>query len=140
LQKFFVPETIEGYKDAKKNEVPASRHTTIERLPRVLIFHLKRFEFKGEGTSKVSGHVSFPVELQLRQQYFARTTNANERKYKLLTVVTHIGSHATNGHYVCDIRQRGGDWIHFDDSTVYKTTLDQVENREAYLLFYEQVL
>jgi ubiquitin carboxyl-terminal hydrolase 10 len=136
LEFFSTKEFLEGVTDSTNIEVEASKHTTLESLPKTLIIHLKRFSFD-EGTQKLGKFISFPNTLTIKPHLVSAKVNANQRKYQLLAVVSHLGTQATNGHYTCDIRLKG-QWIHFDDTTVYKTTEEQVASRVAYILLYQQ--
>ena len=97
---------------------------------------MKRFAF-AEGTHKIDKKIHYPALLTLPANVIAKSTTINERKYNLYGVLSHLGTHATNGHYTCDIKQKGH-WYHYDDSNVYKTSIESVLDQEAYLLFYEQ--
>lgn len=57
-------EQLEGFSCSKTNqEVVAWQQMTLEKLPVVLILHLKWFDYKGDGCSKILKNVEFPVEL-----------------------------------------------------------------------------
>eukprot|EP01114_Cavostelium_apophysatum_P016378 TRINITY_DN4639_c0_g1_i2.p1 TRINITY_DN4639_c0_g1~~TRINITY_DN4639_c0_g1_i2.p1 ORF type:complete len:367 (+),score=84.01 TRINITY_DN4639_c0_g1_i2:345-1445(+) len=139
IHHMMLPESLENYRDAKtKVEVTASKHTQIDKMPPILIFHLKRFSFDIQA-NKIAKFVAYPEKLSLHPSYVASGIHAEARKFKLLAVVSHIGARSTDGHYVADIRQTSGNWLHFDDSNVYPISLDEVLDRKAYLLFYEQL-
>jgi len=58
--------------------------------------------------------------------------------YRLIGVVSHIGSTSESGHYVSDVFTKG-QWLHCDDSTVRKTdeeTVRKVCCRSAYVFIY----
>lgn len=75
-----------------------ARHIRLTRFPKVLAIHLSRSIFDASHFSqKNSAKVSFPVELPLGGLL-------QQRKYKLLGVVTHKGSHHS-GHYESFRRQ-----------------------------------
>jgi len=134
-----TPESLEGYyADAKsKEEIKASKQTVIESLPKVLIFHLKRFSFH-EGTQKISKFVEFPEHLVLNHRFLANSNLAlHQRQYELFAVITHLGKTASDGHYICDVK-RNNQWILFDDSFVSNQQIDKVLSRTAYILLYQQ--
>jgi len=57
-------------------------------------------------------------------------------RYRLLALVSHIGSSTSHGHYVCHIRKEGN-WVLFDDR---KVALSKDPPREmAYLYFYQRI-
>jgi hypothetical protein len=62
-------------------------------------------------------------------------------RYRLTSVVRHMGPGAFAGHYTCDVANppsAGGGWSHCNDSLVSPTTLERVlEQKDCpYLLFY----
>lgn len=128
----------------------ASKKTEIEKLPQILTFHLKRFAFEF-GTQKVDKYISYPEFLTIHPSQVSSTISSQSRKYRLfggmifikpfikMKVVSHVGKKATDGHYVCDIRVRDKDWVHFDDSNVYPIKFQDVLNKLAYLLLYERI-
>ena len=89
--------------------------------------------------------VEIPEYLSLKP-YFTRTESQHEVKYELKSVVHHIGSTASSGHYTAhSVRHRGGQesaqWILFDDGIVTETKLDDVlssqrSQQSAYMLLY----
>lgn len=57
---------IEGVKCSKENkEVKAWQQTSLEKLPAVLILHLKLFNYNPDGCAKIIKAVEFPVELKI---------------------------------------------------------------------------
>ncbi len=92
------PEDIElpDSRDAPKRRI--ARHLYMTDFPRILAIHLSRSIFDASHSSqKNSAKVSFPEELPLGGLL-------RQRKYKLLGVVTHKGSHHS-GHYESFRRQ-----------------------------------
>lgn len=84
LHRFASVESLEGVTDTKTSfGVAASKHMTLERLPRVLILHLKRFSFD-EKSQKISDHVIFGVNLVLDPSLVSpNLLKTSQRKYKL---------------------------------------------------------
>jgi ubiquitin carboxyl-terminal hydrolase 16 len=75
-----------------------ARHTQITKFPSVLAVHLSRSIFDvGRSSQKNLAKVEFPEDLRLGGLL-------QQRKYKLLSVVTHKGSH-NSGHYESFRRQ-----------------------------------
>jgi len=75
-----------------------AKHVQVTKFPKVMAIHLSRSIFDvGMSTMKNSAKVSFPERLPLGGLL-------NQRKYKLLSVVCHKGSH-NSGHYESFRRQ-----------------------------------
>lgn len=66
LENFVNKDQLEGVTCTKTNqEVNAWQQMTLEKLPVVLILHLKWFEYKGDDCKKILKSVEFPIELRL---------------------------------------------------------------------------
>ncbi|XP_057606402.1 ubiquitin carboxyl-terminal hydrolase 2 isoform X4 [Hippopotamus amphibius kiboko] len=108
---------------------------SIQRFPKTLVLHLKRFSESRIRTSKLTTFVNFPLrDLDLRE--FA-SENTNHAVYNLYAVSNHSGT-TTGGHYTAYCRSPvTGEWHTFNDSSVSPMSSSQVRTSDAYLLFYE---
>lgn len=62
-------------------------------------------------------------------------------KFTLHSVVSHIGSTAHNGHYVCDVwDEKGKAWKNYNDSLMSELgshkTMNDKRRRSGYMFFY----
>ncbi|XP_057373125.1 ubiquitin carboxyl-terminal hydrolase 10-like isoform X2 [Daphnia carinata] len=142
-------EPLTGYVCPKTGqEVEASRQTTLEELPPILILHLKCFVYdKSGGCQKLLKRVDFSSDLELSKDFLSPNQKSKlkerQRQYKLFAVVYHDGKEATKGHYVTEVHHSGtGSWLRFDDSIVrvvdtqlFKYNLP----RMPYLLLYRKL-
>ncbi|XP_059186543.1 ubiquitin carboxyl-terminal hydrolase 29-like isoform X1 [Centropristis striata] len=111
-------------------------------LPNVLILQLKRFSFtKTYDLVKVQSPVVLSRELLVNPE--SSVAEQTTTRYSLVSIVSHLGSTANSGHYICDGAYRPGDnkdrWLTYNDKHVSETTGASVcHNRQqtAYLLFY----
>lgn len=137
---------LEGVTSSKTNEeVEAWQQVTIEELPIVLTLHLKCFNFKPDGCTKIIKSIDFPIDLKIDAKLLSSKSNysAKEKQYKLFAVVYHDGKEATKGHYITDAYHVGyGSWLRYDDASVKPVTEEQVlkpsGTRVPYLLFYRR--
>ncbi|KAF4008962.1 hypothetical protein G4228_000340 [Cervus hanglu yarkandensis] len=108
---------------------------SIQRFPKILVLHLKRFSESRIRTSKLTTFVNFPLrDLDLRE--FA-SENTNHAVYNLYAVSNHSGT-TMGGHYTAYCRSPvTGEWHTFNDSSVSPMSSSQVRTSDAYLLFYE---
>nr|XP_004667416.1 ubiquitin carboxyl-terminal hydrolase 2 isoform X1 [Jaculus jaculus]XP_045002203.1 ubiquitin carboxyl-terminal hydrolase 2 isoform X1 [Jaculus jaculus] len=108
---------------------------SIQRFPKILVLHLKRFSESRIRTSKLTTFVNFPLrDLDLRE--FA-SENINHAVYNLYAVSNHSGT-TMGGHYTAYCRSPvTGEWHTFNDSSVTPMSSSQVRTSDAYLLFYE---
>uniref|UniRef100_A0A671S6L6 Ubiquitin carboxyl-terminal hydrolase 2 n=1 Tax=Sinocyclocheilus anshuiensis TaxID=1608454 RepID=A0A671S6L6_9TELE len=117
-----------------KTRRKCTKKFTIQKFPKILVLHLKRFSECRVRTSKLSTFVNFPLkELDLRE--FA-SDNINA-VYNLYAVSNHTGS-SLGGHYTAYCRNPCvGEWYTYNDSRVSPMSSSQVRSSDAYVLFYE---
>jgi ubiquitin carboxyl-terminal hydrolase 2/21 len=119
-----------------KEKTKTRKIVTIWRFPDILVLHLKRY------TQTPFGHytrnnclVDYSVNMTFKN------SNNNYIKYKLKSIVNHIGFSPLGGHYTTFVSNLNKiyncDWIHIDDSDIYKISNDKIINNTAYMLLYE---
>lgn len=137
---------LEGVTSSKTNEeVEAWQQVTLEELPLVLVLHLKCFDYKLDGCSKIMKALEFPIDLKIESKMLSLKSNytPKEKQYKLFAIVYHEGKEATKGHYVTDAYHVGyASWVRYDDASVKAIPEEHVLNplgtRVPYLLFYRR--
>lgn len=66
LENFVGKDQVDGVTCSKTNqEVMAWQQMTLEKLPVVLVLHLKWFDYKLDGCTKILKTVEFPIELKV---------------------------------------------------------------------------
>ncbi|XP_076438634.1 ubiquitin carboxyl-terminal hydrolase 2-like [Babylonia areolata] len=107
---------------------------SIQRFPRILVFHLKRFSQERYGR-KLNSLVDFPVKGLDLSDYSSE--GGQKVTYDLYAVSNHSGS-VHSGHYTAMCRNPyTGEWHTFNDTRVSGARCNQAVSSEAYLLFYE---
>ncbi|KXS15108.1 cysteine proteinase [Gonapodya prolifera JEL478] len=103
-------EYISDFQSPSGAKVEATKKTTFEALPPVLMLHLKRFAFdKQRGdVDKVAKPVSYPPVLRFEPQMLspASRTILQKAVYRLVAVVYHHGLFSGGGHYTADVLWR----------------------------------
>jgi ubiquitin C-terminal hydrolase len=62
------------------------------------------------------------------------------RRYRLFSVVEHIGDYAHKGHYVCYSLDSNNKWMKFDDKKVSEKEYRYITSSvQAYMLLYELI-
>lgn len=120
--------------------VKREKRLTIDKLPNVLVVHLKRFD--ALKSRKVADVVDFPTDRPLDLGPFLSKWRATEatfstppkQLYELNAVVNHHGD-MFKGHYTTFVKD-GGHWFHCDDHLVTHVDVDTVKRSEGYILFY----
>ncbi|XP_014243155.1 ubiquitin carboxyl-terminal hydrolase 36 isoform X2 [Cimex lectularius] len=117
-----------------KKRVAATKKFSIERLPKVLCIQLKRFGAMGGKNNK---HIALKQCLDITK-YRHRPPPANQTfRYKLVSLVTHLGHSSSCGHYTAVGQGSAGSYYLFDDSIVRVLSIPNVLNSNAYILMYE---
>jgi ubiquitin carboxyl-terminal hydrolase 7 len=84
--------------------------TSFEKLPSILMLHLKRFVYTGFGSTKVTQDFEFPKEMTLKE-------GDQDYTFHLSTILVHLGSTTNSGHYIAHI-QVHDKWYEFNDEDV----------------------
>ncbi|XP_046480512.1 ubiquitin carboxyl-terminal hydrolase 10 [Neodiprion pinetum] len=140
---------LEGMTCSKtKREIEAWKQVTLEELPVILILHLKWFDYKLDGCSKILKSVEFPIDLKIDSKILSsnasKKLSPKQKQYKLFAVTYHDGKEATKGHYVTDAFHVGyGGWVRYDDSSLRgvseRNVLNPLPPRVPYLLYYRRL-
>ncbi|KAK2167839.1 hypothetical protein LSH36_23g05071 [Paralvinella palmiformis] len=115
----------------------ATKKFDLWKLPKVLVIHLKRFQFNRYRRDKLDVFVEYPIKGLDMQQWIINSEHG-PALYDLKGVVNHYGG-LGGGHYTAycqnkDTRQ----WYHFDDSSVTKISEDAVIANSGYVLIYQR--
>uniref|UniRef100_A0A2K5F8E1 ubiquitinyl hydrolase 1 n=1 Tax=Aotus nancymaae TaxID=37293 RepID=A0A2K5F8E1_AOTNA len=120
-----------------KKKQKSTKKFWIQKLPKVLCLHLKRFHWTAYLRNKVDTYVEFPLRGLDLKCYLLEPENSGPESclYDLAAVVVHHGSGVGSGHYTAYATHEGR-WFHFNDSTVTLTDEETVVKAKAYILFY----
>eukprot|EP00889_Picochlorum_renovo_P000515 jgi/Picre1/27545/NNA_000512.t1 len=124
----------------------ATKQMKLHRLPKALIFHMKRFKHSAKSTEKIDKFVKFPLQgLDLRHHVSLECPHPPEECiYDLYAVANHSGT-LTVGHYTAynlveEEEEEKGEktyhWVQCNDDVVLKIAKEVVVSNNAYLLFY----
>ncbi|KAI5612320.1 ubiquitin carboxyl-terminal hydrolase 21 isoform X2, partial [Silurus asotus] len=111
----------------------ATKSLTIQRFPKILVIHLKRFTASRYSIRKNTIPVSFPLtDLDLGP---FGPCGCGPVLYDLYALCNHTGT-VNMGHYTALCQEEGG-WCCYNDSCVTQISEDQLRSSQAYLLFYK---
>lgn len=119
-----------------KMKQEASIKMQIYKQPLYLIVIFNRFKDKATGffsSRKNDVMINYPLELDLKD--YVISSNYHGKKYELIGVNQHYGSH-NGGHYTATCKNKDI-WIEFDDNSISKVKESDVICRSAYMLFYK---
>eukprot|EP00743_Colponemidia_sp_Colp-15_P007913 GILK01008571.1.p1 GENE.GILK01008571.1~~GILK01008571.1.p1 ORF type:complete len:563 (+),score=55.31 GILK01008571.1:106-1794(+) len=151
LLRFTGEERLESFRCSScAVEKSAVKQLSMQKLPLVFCFHLKRFEHnlnnkKVLTRTKVEDFVKFPAHSLDMSPFLAHRNvkdptaagngSLHPQHYDLFAVVNHYGS-IDHGHYTCYIVQGESNWFKCDDAWITHVDASEVLESEGYLLFY----
>uniref|UniRef100_A0A8C1QKC4 Ubiquitin carboxyl-terminal hydrolase n=1 Tax=Cyprinus carpio TaxID=7962 RepID=A0A8C1QKC4_CYPCA len=122
-----------------KTRQKSTKKFWIQKLPKVLCLHLKRFHWTAFLRNKIDTYVEFPMRGLDMKSFLLEPENSllENCLYDLAAVVVHHGSSIGSGHYTAyGLHERR--WYHFNDSTVTLVSEEAVLKAKAYILFYTE--
>jgi ubiquitin carboxyl-terminal hydrolase 2/21 len=140
LKEFTTKEKLTGpesaYCDKCDSLEEAEKTLEIQKLPKVLVLHLKRFvglQFE----SKLDIAINIPLQLEMGP-YLVNKSGPGTSVYSLYGVANHSGT-AYGGHYTALCKHvHSGQWYSFDDSQVSPCSAPSRPSTQAYVLFYSR--
>lgn len=118
-----------------KKKVSATKQFSLERAPVALCIQLKRFSGIN---GKISKHVNISQDLDF-SQYSSKDMKSSQLKYRLVAMITHLGTTPQCGHYTAIGCCQDGSYYQFDDSSVRAMSTNSLMNTNPYIIFYELV-
>jgi len=108
---------------------------SIQKFPRILVVHLKRFSPLERYRGKLNCTVDFPLSGLDLSPY---SEGQGACRYNLYGVANHSGT-LYSGHYTAYCRHPySAQWHEYNDSRVRSVSQRTVVSSEAYVLFFEQ--
>jgi ubiquitin C-terminal hydrolase len=106
----------------------------INICPQILIIHLKRFNNK----QKLEIKVDFPIRGLDMSKYVLENKDNYDMTYDLFAVAYHIGKVGYGHYYAICYNIITKKWYKFEDSIVSEVKLNEIVNKDAYVLFYRK--
>ncbi|CAL4060933.1 unnamed protein product [Meganyctiphanes norvegica] len=140
LDLFTKEETLDGDERPTCSKCKERRKMTksfsIQKFPKVLVLHFKRFSPLERWRGKLSCTVEFPMEGLDLSAYAAKSSNG-QCVYHCQGVANHSGT-TYSGHYTAYCKHPyTGAWHEYNDSRVSSISPSRVCSPEAYVVFYE---
>lgn len=140
LESFTREEILDGDEKPTCSKCKERRKCTksfsIQRFPKILVIHLKRFSPTERFRGKLNVTVDFPLENLDMSNYAA--DNVTPCRYNLYAISNHSGT-TYSGHYTAYCRHPfTKTWHEYNDSRVSSISPKSIVSGEAYVLFYEQ--
>uniref|UniRef100_A0A2R9CL76 Ubiquitin carboxyl-terminal hydrolase 50 n=1 Tax=Pan paniscus TaxID=9597 RepID=A0A2R9CL76_PANPA len=108
---------------------------SISKAPKIIIFHLKRFDIQGTTKRKLRTDIHYPLT-NLDLTPYICSIFRKYPKYNLCAVVNHSGD-LEGGHYTAFYKNSVTQaWYSFDNTRVSEIPDTSIQNAMAYLLFY----
>ncbi|KAF5281657.1 hypothetical protein FQR65_LT14587 [Abscondita terminalis] len=140
LDSFTREETLDGDEKPTCSKCKERRKCTksfaIQKFPKILVIHLKRFSPTERFRGKLSVSVDFPLE-NLDMKNYAAESGSSDCRYNLYAISNHSGT-TYSGHYTAYCRHPYSHaWHEYNDSRVSGISSKTLVSGEAYVLFYE---
>uniref|UniRef100_H2Z5W2 ubiquitinyl hydrolase 1 n=1 Tax=Ciona savignyi TaxID=51511 RepID=H2Z5W2_CIOSA len=141
LDTFTRRETLEGDErpmcEVCKVRCTMTKKLSVNKFPKVLVLHLKRFNEGSRYRQKLNNLVKFPVKGLNLADYASKTFEGDSPPiYDLYAVSNHCGS-CYGGHYTAYcFNTTTRQWKEFNDSSVKVISDSGICTNEAYVLFY----
>jgi ubiquitin C-terminal hydrolase len=127
----------------------AYKKTLLWKTPKILIIHLKRFSayniLTGLPSQKLTDNIFYPIKnLNLEKYFNIDSPYKNKSKYNLIGINIHkgfgTGKNINYGHYISIIKNNNNKkwYLYNDENPVKEINKDELQNPDAYLLFYYQ--
>ena len=131
----------EWYCNVCKEHVRAFKKLEIYHAPKLMILHLKRFEYEAAGkfrtySQKINNDIEFPIDEGLDMSQYIVSNQESKNLYDLYGVSHHYGS-CGGGHYVAACKN-SGEWYDFNDSSVRKGSSSSAGGGSAYVLMFRR--
>ncbi|OHT10754.1 hypothetical protein TRFO_19889 [Tritrichomonas foetus] len=126
LNTFLIPDRFDDYLVDGEGKIAVERYAHVRKAPKLLIIHLKRFEYNllTSVREKVNDRYVFHSELDFTSVMEDTSTPVF---YDLTGIVIHMGS-AQGGHYVSHILTKENAWYTFNDENVSQININRLIN------------
>ena len=136
LSDYYTENALDDYytcESCGKKTKAKVRHMVV-KLPKVLIFHIKRFD---EKFRKIEKKTEYGATLDMGQFCMPGCDLAllGNTNYRLFALTVHSGTLA-GGHYVAYAERGNGQWFNFNDEYYQECSSAEALKQQAYLLFY----
>jgi ubiquitin carboxyl-terminal hydrolase 2/21 len=112
-----------------------TKSLSIQKFPKILVIHLKRFSPNERYRGKLSTSVEYPLKGLDLTGFSANPSQGCT--FNLYGISIHSGS-TYSGHYIAYCKHPySGEWHCYNDSRVSPVTTNSVISSEGYVLFYE---
>ncbi|CAD8092311.1 unnamed protein product [Paramecium primaurelia] len=124
LELFIQSEQLDAYTHDVYGKQEAIKFHKFKKLPPILLINLKRYQFDGQGFTKIHDYFQYDNEINFKNYQI----NQIDEIYQLYAVLVHRGEAINHGHYYCYIRpiQNSQEWFKFDDKIVTRATKQEV--------------
>jgi ubiquitin carboxyl-terminal hydrolase 10 len=140
FKKFFSKRKIETSESSDFGYL--SQKTYIEKLPSILIIHLKAFYYDKnlKKIVKIMKEIDYSTEMLINSEYISPSMQYEYKKvkYDLISVIIHRGTKASEGHYTCFCKDNKGIWWNLDDTKIFKVDEKVFNTHRPYILFYRK--
>ena len=119
--------------DKCKGKTDAVKTVKFENAPPLLVLRVCRADWE---VKKIQTHIKFPIEGFNLKAYYQEDVDC---LYDLCSVVVHHGRGLNEGHYTAMAKNYlSKSWFLFNDQRVTPTEVEEVDQSQCYMLFYQK--
>lgn len=107
--------------------------------PKYITFTLNRFSFDSKVNQSYKDKRSIKLTEEMPLNFYYEMETYKTYHYKLIAFVNHIGENTDSGHYYSKIFHEDGVWHKHDDTHLEQTTIDETDEENAYIIFYQRI-
>lgn len=143
LREVLVSERLDGenmYQTDDFGKQSAVKRTRFKRLPKILMFHLRRteYDFELDMNAKITHRFEFPRELKMDDFSDEEMRKGDGNPYRLFGIFVHHGMEGVAGHYTVLMEEEKG-WYEYDDEHAVKVDWEYVKEN-AYGGEYDEMI
>ena len=120
------------YDTVKLGKQDAKKGIKFKILPKILFFHLRRFEYdlEQDENTKIVQNYQFPDNLEMNPFTVDPEMQPPETTaYSLMSIMVHVGNRSNSGHYISFVQpQMDGRWFKLNDETISECSKQYVND------------
>lgn len=127
LKDYTQEEDLSGdnkYDTEKFGKQDAKKGIKFKKLPEILFFHLRRFEYdlEQDENTKIMQEYKFFNNIDMGEYLEDKEKGKQGCSYSLLAIMVHMGSRSNSGHYIAYIKPESRQWYKFNDESISKVS------------------
>lgn len=129
---YFSSEKLDDYVCESCSEKCTTKTLALDKVPKSLVIVLNRFSYKGKLDKRIT------IDPKIDLSPYSLNENETSWSYRLVSMITHLGSSPQSGHYTAIGLSENGTYYTFDDQKVEPISIEATSTTAGYVVFYER--